>query len=99
MVSHLSPPITNPILSQLGGFKLGSSIVLVFRGPPHSAGHFEFRDGLERGRKVAVGEGLGRVVWRDEKDTGGRPFGERRKERGWAGFVWDNTLGWVWKTR
>ncbi|KAI9024681.1 phosphatidylserine decarboxylase proenzyme [Hyaloraphidium curvatum] len=89
-----SPPASAPMLSQLGGFKLGSSIVLVFRGPPHGEGHFEFREGLERGRRVRVGEGLGKVVWVGKEGQAGKPF-DKERVRTWAEWAWDWTAGWV----
>lgn len=40
---------------EVGGFWLGSTIVLVFQAP-------EFRFGIHNGQKLKVGEALGNVV-------------------------------------
>ncbi|KAJ9616891.1 phosphatidylserine decarboxylase 1 [Cladophialophora chaetospira] len=51
---------------EMGGFRLGSSIVLVFEAPAGKEGKPGVRWAVERGQKIKLGEALGYVVDDDE---------------------------------
>lgn len=54
-VEELHKPLQYTVGEEIGGFKLGSTVVLVFEAPS------TFQFGIEAGQKIQLGNPIGRI--------------------------------------